>query len=426
MDNGRFSRIEPGHQEPITSYSWRIVAQDRAIKVVDRSVLLHHGSGIPTEVRPFFRAEGMLAGGRKPLRLTHAGRSYEAYIEAADRQGLRTRLFWRSDFATVVQSAFPIAYAMLKAEESPAGAIGEILFERTTEDVYDVELSPEGTVRLKPGHETHTAQVPFKPGRPYHRQQDIHGPFGGSPRGGIAPCRNFPLVFLFTGGSGEQYGYEDDWASDDVFVYTGEGQVGDMEFVRGNRAIRDHLQDGRDLLLFQASPQSGFYTFLGQFVLASWEFARGPDREDNERRVIRFHLVPADALTDSESETGAPQLSLDLLRAQAMDAPSEAKARDASRTVRARSKAVRRYVLARAAGRCERCGRAAPFHRPDGTPYLEPHHIERLSDDGPDNPVNVAALCPNCHSEAHCGECAAEMQVKLRAHIDHVETPEED
>lgn len=64
-------------------------------------------------------------------------------------------------------------------------------------------------------------------------------------------------------------------------------------------------------------------------------------------------------------------------------------------------------VLERAAGHCERCHNAAPFRRPDGTPYLEVHHKIRLADDGPDTVANVLALCPNCHREAHYGLSAA-------------------
>lgn len=43
----------------------------------------------------------------------------------------------------------------------------------------------------------------------------------------------------------------------------------------------------------------------------------------------------------------------------------------------------------------------APFRTQDGQPYLEPHHIRRLSDGGPDDPRWVAGLCPNCHRRAH-------------------------
>jgi len=61
-------------------------------------------------------------------------------------------------------------------------------------------------------------------------------------------------------------------------------------------------------------------------------------------------------------------------------------------------------VLLRANGFCERCTKQAPFKRAkDGTPYLEVHHKEQLSNGGEDNVENAIALCPNCHREAHFG-----------------------
>ena len=65
---------------------------------------------------------------------------------------------------------------------------------------------------------------------------------------------------------------------------------------------------------------------------------------------------------------------------------------------------MRTYVLARAGGVCEGCKKPAPFIAKSGQPYLEPHHIRRLSDGGPDHPDFVAALCPNCHRRVHSGE----------------------
>ncbi|WP_165406039.1 hypothetical protein [Bradyrhizobium genosp. SA-3] len=87
-------------------------------------------------------------------------------------------------------------------------------------------------------------------------------------RGGITTPNDCPFVFLFTGESGEQFGYSDGWRPDGIFAYTGEGQSGDMSFVRGNRAIRDHLADGRDLLLFEATRSKGNYRYIGCFAFA--------------------------------------------------------------------------------------------------------------------------------------------------------------
>ncbi len=59
-------------------------------------------------------------------------------------------------------------------------------------------------------------------------------------------------------------------------------------------------------------------------------------------------------------------------------------------------------VLLRANGVCEKCGAKAPFiRRSDGSPYLEVHHSTPLSQGGEDTVENAAALCPNCHREAH-------------------------
>ena len=80
----------------------------------------------------------------------------------------------------------------------------------------------------------------FERNATYHRRTDLHGRFGGNAQSGIAPCAEHPYVFLFTAPAGEQYGYQDSWLSTTEFSYTGEGQVGDMEMARGNRAIQRH------------------------------------------------------------------------------------------------------------------------------------------------------------------------------------------
>ncbi|RYE41397.1 MAG: HNH endonuclease, partial [Hyphomicrobiales bacterium] len=80
-----------------------------------------------------------------------------------------------------------------------------------------------------------------------------------------------------------------------------------------------------------------------------------------------------------------------------------------------RSADVRAYVLARAGGNCEACSAAAPFTTSAGMPYLEAHHIDRLSDGGPDDPRRVAGICPNCHRRAHFGSDRAAWNADLKA-----------
>jgi hypothetical protein len=90
-----------------------------------------------------------------------------------------------------------------------------------------------------------------------------------------------------------------------------------------------------------------------------------------------------------------------LLKARSDSTPKERRA-----VYHTRSLAVRYYIMFRANGYCEGCGAPAPFHRADGSPYLEPHHTLRRADGGPDHPARVIALCPNCHRRAHCARDA--------------------
>lgn len=82
-----------------------------------------------------------------------------------------------------------------------------------------------------------------------------------------------------------------------------------------------------------------------------------------------------------------------------------------------RDQSVRDYVIRRAQGRCEQCGKEG-FLMMNGKRYLEAHHIISLADQGPDTVENVIALCPEHHREAHYGarryEMEAEMIEKLR------------
>ena len=85
-------------------------------------------------------------------------------------------------------------------------------------------------------------------------------------------------------------------------------------------------------------------------------------------------------------------------------------------TVVGRDPEVQRWILQSADGRCELCGKRAPFEKPNGSPFLEIHHVCRLADGGADVPENAVALCPNCHREAHHGAQADLIRNKLSKH----------
>jgi 5-methylcytosine-specific restriction enzyme A len=140
---------------------------------------------------------------------------------------------------------------------------------------------------------------------------------------GIWTPREFPVVLLFSGKSGAQYGYRDGWTGEGVFQYTGEGQSGDMTFEVGNKAIRDHRLDHKDLLLFEDLGKGKGVRFEGVFECMGWSMVDGRSKREESRKLIVFDLVRVAAATSASPPTPAPSstvASLPELREKAYDA----------------------------------------------------------------------------------------------------------
>lgn len=217
-----------------------------------------------------------------------------------------------------------------------------------------------------------------------------------------------------TGEEGRRYGYHDEWQDDGTLHYFGAGQQRDMEFVRGNKALRDHVAAGEAVHLFEEAP--GGLAYVGEVAcVGHFERENVPDVDGNPRRAIVFELTRIGELTDNpvENDPAADEppprrsnqrwrMPLDELREAASRTIGRAPSSyEAKRRSYERSEDLKVYVRRRADGTCEGCEQPAPFVTERGRPYLEPHHTRRLSDGGPDDYHHVIALCPTCHRRVH-------------------------
>ena len=130
-------------------------------------------------------------------------------------------------------------------------------------------------------------KLPFIPDQIYHRRNDIHAIYHGNRQGGICPSSKYPYIFIFSGKSGQQHGYQDGWDNPNVFSYTGEGQSGDMEFTRGNLALYDHKKDGRRVFLFE-SVSKGFVKFKCEVEVFDADYFETHDTSGTTRIGIKF------------------------------------------------------------------------------------------------------------------------------------------
>lgn len=256
----------------------------------------------------------------------------------------------------------------------------------------------------------------------HYRRQELHDQWGGQRYRGIATCADYPLILLFTGDAGKEHGYKDEFRDDGTFVYTGEGQVGDMEWSEGNKAIRDHKENNDQLHLFEDFGGSGIVSYVGQYEYDDRFIQELPDTNGNMRDGIRFELVPAGGTEASVTEGELEELSLEALYEKAEESAANpgstgggsSRSTGGSESRPTRSEVVKRYALRAADGICQGCNENAPFIGTDGEPFLEVHHLSRRSDGGPDHPDNVVALCPNCHRRVHYGEDGDEFNRTLR------------
>lgn len=245
----------------------------------------------------------------------------------------------------------------------------------------------------------------FVRGQTYLRRE-LHEKYGGQPQSGISTPADYNTIFLFTSSVAEEYGYHfDGWHKDNIFFYTGQGQVGDMSFSRGNKAIRDHIKNKKELHLFEYIDK-GRVRYVDEMICTGFHFREAADMDEQNRRVIVFELISASEMKKQVPKNIIEQTQdLDELRTLAKQqgtyTPTAEEAKKRKTLFYKRSSAVRLYALRRADGYCESCDRPAPFTDKSGNPFLEVHHINRLSDGGPDLPDAVIAVCPNCHRRAH-------------------------
>lgn len=222
------------------------------------------------------------------------------------------------------------------------------------------------------------------------------------------------------GESGKSLGYTDKKNDDGSFLYIGQGGKGDQNPKRFSNSLLVNGQ--RSILLFTTSEPTAeqkkrldsrrkLYTFEGIFEVKSWNFITVTEGKRKNDKLLEFLLVPVNNIYNTYTPIGSQLFAnskkptLAELRKKVKHLSSKPpKGSVATREYFMRSEDIVMYAIVRADGNCEYCNNPGPFEDLKGNLFLEVHHIHRLADDGPDSPQNVAAICPNCHKEAHFGK----------------------
>ncbi|NQX12261.1 hypothetical protein HQQ80_11540 [Microbacteriaceae bacterium VKM Ac-2855] len=144
------------------------------------------------------------------------------------------------------------------------------------------------------------------------RRRAIHDRYRGQQQGGISTPKSIPDILVFSApAQGAAFGYDthEGFREDGSYAYTGEGQIGDMQFVRGNLALRDANLNSRPIRLFTTKGTNA--TYVGEFTTGDptcW-FETIADVNGNPRRGIIFNLIPVDADVRLFAPVGSPTQS---------------------------------------------------------------------------------------------------------------------
>lgn len=139
--------------------------------------------------------------------------------------------------------------------------------------------------------------VVLKIGEVYSRN-DLHLWFGGQSRARISTPASQDMILLFTtnGSAHHQDDFPSGWTSYGVFRFVGEGRKGHMAFTRGNRALREHAQRGKQVHLFVrvSADDADTVRYEGEVAYRGHFYKEGKDENGSTRRMIVFVLKPVD------------------------------------------------------------------------------------------------------------------------------------
>jgi predicted HNH restriction endonuclease len=95
----------------VKSFSWEVMSDVIALKVLDRSAFIHNGTGIPKEIRAFFSVADLAKKEKKDIKFIHRQKEYTARIEMDNQPSPRSRMIWKADFSNVIRESFPDKYS---------------------------------------------------------------------------------------------------------------------------------------------------------------------------------------------------------------------------------------------------------------------------------------------------------------------------
>lgn len=115
-------------------HSWILINNNIAVKEMDKSSFLHHGTGIPIDIRSFFSCDGMSSGERIQVSINYSNEKFNSTLEMDKQKNPRTRLLWKADLSNKIKEHFPSHFESFVNGREEIQEPLIMRFERTSDD----------------------------------------------------------------------------------------------------------------------------------------------------------------------------------------------------------------------------------------------------------------------------------------------------
>lgn len=366
------------------SHSWKVISNQIAIKRMDKSSFLHHGTGIPVDIRSFFNLDSMKVGEKRHTVLTHGVIDYVAHFEMLNEKNPRTRLMWRSDLQKYIQEKFPIWAKYFQNHTKHNDTTPNLKIIKTKSEnkflvfFEDIKRSSESLELMK-----------------VYSREELKKQFhitDATIQNGIFKPKDVSSIWLFI----TEEKTPDRTQYHDFF----DGQTLQFEGQTKGRTdglIINHERDGNEIIVFYRKKKREFpnygFKYLGRFYYHS----------HTPRKLIdeptRFILYPFDVMQDEEKG------DIDDIKPDYLPL-SEGKEKTRIQTYLERNPRLRKQAIEIHGTTCVVCNfNFAEKYGKFGEGYIEIHHLKPHSsvkgERAVDPKSDLVPVCSNCHRMIH-------------------------
>jgi len=253
--------------------SWEVITKKSVSKTIDKSIF-DKSTGTVSLIYDFFNIQNLSNDTFFNVQINEDMHTIFVNKIVSNDDSERIRFHWGNELDSAIKKFFP-DWVNRKAFDG-LSHMKMIFIKTDTPNIFKLQLL--------------NLLSKFKVNKLYIRA-NLHDCFGGSRYSSISACISHDSpILIFTNPKTGQDVYKDKFLNGS-FYYSGEGRIGNMQWTKGNLAIRDHKINHREIHLFESDGFGGA-KYIDRLELSDINYYQNFDDNGNQRTAFQFILNP--------------------------------------------------------------------------------------------------------------------------------------